>query len=110
MLYKILATLAQEPQVPTPRDTPNLAPSPIIYIAIAIIVSGIIAWKYRLIIEFVAVVCSTVGGFMIGLIMTPPYANVGLGLIVSIAALLISTAAVTMLRLAQRVKQPALPS
>lgn len=99
-----LFLISQEPPVPTPHETPNMLPSPLIYIAIVIVIEGIIAWKYKAIFEFIIIVCSTIGGFIIGLVLTPPYANVGLGMIVSIAALLISTAIVTILRLIQRIR------
>ena len=105
MLDKILAAVSQEPPVPTPRPTPDFVPSPVIYIAIAMVVAGVIAWRYKAILEFIVIVCSAVAGFVIGLVLTPPYANVGLGMIVSVAALLISTAIVTILRLIQRAKQ-----
>ncbi|MDI6847946.1 MAG: hypothetical protein QMD23_07480 [Candidatus Bathyarchaeia archaeon] len=79
MLDKILAVMAREPPVPPPHDTPTLAPTPLLYVAIAIVVAGIIAWRYKAILEFIVIVCLTIAGFLIGLVMTPPYLNVGLG-------------------------------
>lgn len=104
MLDKILAAMSQEPPVPTPGEPPSMLPSPLIYVTIIIVVAGIIAWRYKAILEFIAILCSTIGGFIVGLVLTPPYANVGLGIIVSIAALLISAAVVTILRLIQRTR------
>lgn len=105
VLDKILAAMSQEPPVPTPREPPSMLPNPLIYVAIIVVVAGIIAWRYKAILEFIVILCSTIGGFIIGLVSTPPYANVGLGIIVSIAALLISIAIVTILRLIQRARQ-----
>jgi len=105
MLDKILAVMAQEPPVPTPHEIPAMVPSPVIYVAIAIVVAGIIAWKYKAIPEFIIVVCSTIGGFIIGLVSTPPYANVGLGMIIAIAGLLLSTAIVTLIRLTLKARR-----
>jgi hypothetical protein len=99
MFEKILAAVTQEPPVPTPREFPSMLPNPLIYVAIAIVVAGIIAWRYKAILEFIVILCSTIGGFIIGLVLTPPYANVGLGIMVSIAGLLISVAIVTIIRL-----------
>jgi len=96
--------MRQEPPVPTPDEPPNFLPSSVIYITIALIAVGVIAWKYKAFIEFLAVVCSTIGGFIVGAIATPPYANIGLGMMVSTAALLLSIAVVAMIRLKQRAK------
>jgi hypothetical protein len=102
--------MTQEPPVPTPDEPPNLLPSSVIYIAIALIAVGVIAWKYKAFIEFLAVACSTIGGFIVGAIATPPYANIGLGMMVSTAALLLSLAVVAIIRLKHRAKQTAAPS
>jgi len=102
--------MMQEPPVPTPDDPPNFLPSPVIYIAIALIATGVIAWKYKAFIEFLAVACSAIGGFIVGAIATPPYANIGLGMMVSTAALLLSIAVVAIIRLKQREKQTAVAS
>lgn len=108
MLNLILAT---EPPTPTPPDTPDFVPSPMIYIAVILVVAGIVAWKYKLIWEFIAVLCSTIAGFIIGFVATPPYANVGLGMVIALAALFLSAAIVTVLKLAQKTKRTiAVPS
>jgi hypothetical protein len=96
--------MAQEPPVPTPDEPPNFLPSSVTYMTIALIAVGVIAWKYKAFIEFLAVVCSTIGGFIVGAIATPPYANIGLGMMVSTAALLLSIAVVAIIRLKQRAK------
>jgi len=106
MFDTILTVLAQEPPTPTPSEIPDFVLSPITLIVIAIAVAGVIAWKYKIILEFVAIVCSTIGGFIIGLILTPPYANIGLGIMASFAALFLSTAIIIMIKLAQKVRQP----
>jgi hypothetical protein len=103
--------MMQEPPVPTPDEPPNFLPNPVIYITIVLIAVGVIAWKYKAFIEFLAVVCSTIVGFIVGAIATPPYANIGLGMIVSTAALLLSITVVAIIRLKQRAKkQTAIPS
>jgi hypothetical protein len=105
MLTKLLTLLAQEPPTPTPDETPPFGPTPLLYIAIVIVVAAVIAWKYRAIPEFIVIVCSTIGGFIVGFIATPPYGNVGLGMMVAIAGLVISTAIVTLLKLIRKAKQ-----
>ncbi|MEM3458969.1 MAG: hypothetical protein QXJ62_05555 [Nitrososphaeria archaeon] len=102
MLASLLTVLSQEPPTPTPNDTPDILPSPIILIAIAIIIAGVIAWKYKAHLEFAAITCATVGGFIIGLILTPPYANIGLGTMTSLAALFLSTAIVITIKLIRK--------
>lgn len=100
MLSQIATLLNQEPPPPpTPEETPSVLPTPIIYIAIIIVVAGIIAWKYKAVPEFIIILCSTIGGFIVGFVATPPYGNVGLGMMIAIAALLLSIAAVTFARL-----------
>jgi hypothetical protein len=99
MLSKLLTLLTQEPSTSTPDETPPFGPTPLLYIAIVIVVAAVIAWKYKAIPEFVIIVCSTIGGFIVGLIATPPYGNVGLGMIAAVAGLLLSTAAVTFIRI-----------
>jgi len=96
--------MMQEPPVPTPDEPPNFLPSSVIYITIALITVGVIAWKYKALIEFLAVACSRIGGFIVGAIATPPYANIGLGMMVSTAALLLSITVVAIIRLKQRTK------
>jgi len=105
MLDKILTVLTQEPPVPTPRDPPAIIPSPLIYVAIAIVIAGIIAWRYKAILEFIVILCSTIGGFIIGLVSTPPYANIGLGMMVAIAGLMVSAAIVALMRLIRKTRQ-----
>jgi len=105
MFNKILAIAAQEPPVPTPRELPSMLPNPLIYVLFAIVIAGIIAWKHKAILEFIVILCSTIGGFLIGLVSTPPYANVGLGMIIAIVGLLISSAIVTLLRLIRKTRQ-----
>ena len=99
MLTKLLTLLAQEPPTPTPDETPPFGPTPLLYIAIVIVVAAVIAWKYKAIPEFIVIVCSTIGGFIVGFIATPPYGNVGLGMMVAMAGLLLSTAAVAFIRI-----------
>jgi hypothetical protein len=98
MLNQLVTLIAQEPPVPEPSETPDILPTPMIYIAIVIVVAGIIAWKYKAIPEFIIIVCSTIGGFIVGFIATPPYGNVGLGMMVAMAGLLLSIAVVTLVR------------
>jgi hypothetical protein len=105
MLSQLLTLLTQEPPVPTPEETPPFGPTPLLYIAIVIVVAGIIAWKYKAIPEFIVILCSTIGGFIVGFIATPPYGNVGLGMMVAIAGLMISTALVILLRLIRKTKK-----
>jgi len=105
MLDKILTVLTQEPPVPTPGEPPGMLPSPVIYVAVAIVIAGIIAWRYKAVLEFIAIFCSTIGGFIIGLVATPPYANIGLGMMIAIAGLMISSALVALLRLIRKTKQ-----
>lgn len=100
-----MAILTQEPPVPTPSDMPDFAPSPMLFIVVAIVVAEIIAWKYRAYIEYLAILFSTIGGFIIGIMLTPPYANIGLGIMTSMAALFLSTAIIIIIRLIQRAKQ-----
>ena len=99
MLSKLLTLFTQEPPTPTPDETPPFGPTLLLYIAIVLIVAAVIAWKYKAIPEFIVIVCSTIGGFIIGFIATPPYGNVGLGMMVAVAGLLLSTAAVTFIRI-----------
>ena len=106
MFKTFFAFLGQEPPIPSggdelPSDIPSLA----LLIVVTLAVAGILAWKYRAFLEFVAVTCATIGGFIIGTILTPPYANIGLGMMVSLAALLLSTALVIIIKLFQRAKQ-----
>ncbi|MEM2112382.1 MAG: hypothetical protein QXX08_10995 [Candidatus Bathyarchaeia archaeon] len=105
MFDTLLTDLAQEPPVPTPSNTPDFGLSPITLIVTAIAVSVVIAWKYKAILELVAIVCSTIGGFIIGLILTPPYANIGLGIMTSFAALFLSTALIIIIKLSQKTRQ-----
>lgn len=102
MLYMLLNVLSHEPPNPTPNDTPDILPSPIILITIAIIIAGVIAWKYKAYLEFAAIACATIGGFIIGLILTPPYANIGLGAMTSLAVLFLSTATIIIIKLARK--------
>jgi hypothetical protein len=101
----LLTFLSQEPPVPTPEETPPFGPTPLLYIAIIIAVAAIIAWKYKAIPEFMIILCSTIGGFIVGFVATPPYGNVGLGMMVATAGLMISTAIVALLRLIRKTKQ-----
>lgn len=106
MLEEFLAFLGQEPPIPQVGDElPGVMPSPVLLIVVALAVAGIVAWKYRVFLEFVAITCATIGGFIIGLILTPPYANIGLGMMVSLAVLLLSTALVILIRLFRKAKQ-----
>ncbi len=105
MLNNLIILLTQEPPVPTPEDTPPFGPTPLLYLLIVLIVAGVVAWKCKAIHEFIIIICSTIGGFIIGLVLTPPYANIGLGMMVSIAGLLISTAIVTIIRLVLKAKR-----
>jgi len=92
--------LTQEP--PTPAPSPEPEPfflTPIFYILLVLIVSGIVAWKYKAIPEFIVIVCSTIGGFLLGFIAIPDYPSFGLAMASGIAALLLSIAAVTFVRL-----------
>ncbi|MEM3697747.1 MAG: hypothetical protein QXQ94_09670 [Candidatus Bathyarchaeia archaeon] len=102
MLHTLLDVLSQEPPTPTTNDTTDILPSPIIFIAIAIIIAEVIAWKYKAYLQFAAITCATVGGFIIGLILTPPYANIGLGTMTSLAALFLSTAIIIIIKLARK--------
>ncbi|MEM2969341.1 MAG: hypothetical protein QXR63_00215 [Candidatus Bathyarchaeia archaeon] len=102
MLNVLLTVLSQEPPAPILDDIPDILPSPMILIAIAIIVAGVIAWKYKAYLEFAAIICSVIGGFIVGLILTPPYANIGLGIMVSLAALFLATATIVVIKLAKK--------
>ncbi|MGB9671952.1 MAG: hypothetical protein ACPLZY_02260 [Candidatus Norongarragalinales archaeon] len=97
MSFDLFAT--QEPPIPEPSETPQFAPTQLLYIAIVLIVAGIIAWKYKAILEFIAILCSTAAGFVIGFIATPPYGNFGLGMMIATAGLLLSAAAVAFIRI-----------
>lgn len=99
MLSKLLTLLTQEPPAPTPDETPPFGPTPPLYIAIIIVVAAAIAWKYKAVPEFIVILCSTIGGFIVGFIATPPYGNVGLGMMVAMAGLLLSTAATAFIRI-----------
>jgi hypothetical protein len=79
-------------------------PSLVLLIVVTLAVARILVWKYRAFLEFVAITCATIGSFIIGTILTPPHAK-GLGMMVSLAALLLSTALVIIIRLFQRAKQ-----
>jgi len=102
MLDQLLTVISQEPPTPILDGMPDILLSPIILIPIAIVIVGVIAWRYKAYLEFAAIICSTIGGFIIGLILTPPYANIGLAMMASFAALFTSTALVCILKLAKR--------
>jgi hypothetical protein len=104
MLSLLLTFLSQEPPVPTPGEMPPFGLTPLLYIAIVIVVAAVIAWKYKAILEFIIILCCTIGGFIVGFIATPPYGNVGLGMMVATAGLMFSTAVVALLRLIRRTK------
>lgn len=57
---------------------------------------------YKAYIEFAAIICSVIGGFLVGSVLTPPYANIGLGIMTSFAALFIATAIIIIIKLAKR--------
>jgi len=90
---------AQEPPIPEPSETPPFGLTPLLYIALALIVAGVIAWKYKAILEFVSILCSTMAGFIIGFAATPPYGNVGVGIMIGTAGLLLSIAVVAFIRI-----------
>jgi hypothetical protein len=96
------ALIAQEPPIPPPHETPPFGPTPLLYIAIAMVVAAVIAWKCKALPEFIVIICSTIGGFILGFIATPPYGNVGLGMMVAVAGLLLSIAAVAFTRILSR--------
>jgi len=101
--------LTQEP-TPAPSPEPEaFLLTPIFYILLVLIISGIVAWKYKAIPDFIVIVCSTISGFIIGFIATPPYGNVGLGMIVAVVGLLLSIAAVTFIRILKPKEQRPLP-
>ena len=91
--------VAQEPPIPEPSETPPFGLTPLFYIAIALILAGVIAWKYKAILEFIAILCSTMAGFIIGFAATPPYGNVGLSMMLATAGLLLSIVVVAFIRI-----------
>lgn len=100
MLACLAALLTQEPPIPPPEETPSISPTPLIYVAVAVIAAGILAWRYKAVPEFIVILCSTIGGFLIGMTITETgYVNVGMGMVAAITGLLIATAAVTFARI-----------
>jgi len=91
--------LTQEPPTPEPPTPEAFLLTPIFYILIVLIISGIVAWKYKAILEFIVIVCSTIAGFIIGSIAIPDYPSFGLAMASGLAGLLLSIAAVTFVRL-----------
>ncbi|MEM3618393.1 MAG: hypothetical protein QXK47_04890, partial [Candidatus Bathyarchaeia archaeon] len=74
--------------------------TPLFYVFIILVVAGILAWKYKAIKEFIVIVCSTVGGFILGSMITETgYINIGLGMASAVAGLLLSTATVAVIRM-----------
>jgi len=91
--------LTQEPSPPAPEEPTAFLFSPITYIVIILIIAGVVAWKYKAIHEFIVIVCSTIGCFIVGFIAIPDYPSFGLASALALAGLLISIAAVTFVRM-----------
>lgn len=105
MLTCFAKLLMQQPPPPTPEETPSVVVSPAIFVVIALIIAGILAWKYRATLEFLIILCSTLGGFIVGFAAAPPYGNVGLGMMIALASLLFSLAAILLVKLALKMKR-----
>ncbi len=94
-----VSVFAQEPPLPPFDEPPFVVPTPLLFVAVIIAAAGVAAWKYKAVLEFLVLCCSTAAGFIIGFVGTPPYANVGLAMFGALAGLLISIAIVTSIRL-----------
>lgn len=92
--------LTQEPPTPPEPTTAFAGVTPVFYIAILIIIAGIVAWKYKATREFIVILCSTIVGFIIGCCITGTgYISIGLGMALATAGLLLSIAVVVFIRI-----------
>jgi len=104
MLSQLSSLLNQGPPTPAPEETPPFGPTPLIYILIALVVVGIIAWKYRAVYDFLFILLSTAAGFFVGLLRFE-YVSIGYAMMCAVAALLISLSIDVGVRLYFKVKK-----
>jgi|GEM_PF-3565557 len=96
--------LTEEPP-PPPPEPPPLEPEPFIFLtgffflSMALLISGIVAWKYKAILEFIVIVCTTIAGFIIGFMVLT---NMAFAMFSAVAALLLSIAAVALVRILKK--------
>ena len=96
--------LTEEPP-PPPPEPPPLEPEPFIFLTgffflfMALLISGIVAWKYKAILEFTVIICTTIAGFIIGFMVLP---NMAFAMFSAVAALLLSIAAVALVRILKK--------
>jgi len=104
MLSQLSSLLNQGPPTPAPEETPSFGLTPLLYILIALVVVGIIAWKYRAVYDFLFILLSTAAGFFVGLLRFE-YVSIGYAMTCAVAALLISLSIDVGVRLYFKIKK-----